>query len=266
MKKLQVMICTFGPEGIERVANAHHPVMDDVEYIVGWQLPDGDCDIPESLKARHDFKIYKTDSKGLSKNRNFILSKATAPLLLVSDDDADYYENCLREVIHSFEKNPDLGLITFKYDSYPQQKNYPEKSFSLSNPPKGYYISSLDIAFRRELIQGRIFFNENFGVGATFISGEEEIFCHDCLKSGIKGAFVPVSICRHDASTTSSRHKNSPEFIRTKGAVISKLHPKSWPLKLITHLIRNQHTENSLSTVTYLKEWIKGVRLCRTLD
>lgn len=265
MKKLQVMICTFGREGIGRVADSVHPQMADVEYIVGWQLPDGDYPVPEKLKERSDFKIYRTNSRGLSKNRNFILSKATSPLLLISDDDVDYSESGLTTVIESFENNLDMDIITFRYDSKEIPKEYPDFSFPLWSPPKSYYPSSIEISFRRESVQGRILFNELFGIGATFPSGEEDIFMHDCRKSGLKGLFIPAVICSHDGATTSDRDSANLEFIRTKGAVFSELFPFSWPLRLVTHLIRNNKKGGGINSSAYARAWLKGVSDYRKL-
>lgn len=259
MKKLQVMICTYGREGISRVADAVHPEMADVEYIVGWQLPEGDCPVPEKLKERSDFKIFRTNTRGLSKNRNFILTQASSPILLISDDDVDYSESGLATVIESFENNPDIDVITFRYDSKGSPKEYPDFSFSLWSPPKNYYPSSIEISFRRESVQGRVLFNEVFGIGASFPSGEEDLFLHECQKSGLKGLFIPAVICIHEGTTTSERDSADPEFIRTKGAVFSELFPFSWPLRLVTHLIRNHKKGGGIKSTEYAKAWLKGV-------
>lgn len=64
MTRLQVMICTFGKEGIARVTASSHPIVDGVEYLVGWQLPDGDAEIPMELIERPDFHIFKEKSRG----------------------------------------------------------------------------------------------------------------------------------------------------------------------------------------------------------
>lgn len=45
--KLQVLICTLGEAGIQRVAKGEHPHVPGVEYLVSWQLPDGDVAIPD---------------------------------------------------------------------------------------------------------------------------------------------------------------------------------------------------------------------------
>ena len=70
MVKLQVLICTIGAEGIGRVVESSHPIVEGVEYLVSWQLPDGDMDVPEALAVRDDVKVCKVNSRGICRNRN----------------------------------------------------------------------------------------------------------------------------------------------------------------------------------------------------
>ena len=70
MVKLQVLICTIGAEGIGRVVDSSHPEVEGVEYLVSWQLPDGDMDVPEALVVRDDVKVCKVNNRGICRNRN----------------------------------------------------------------------------------------------------------------------------------------------------------------------------------------------------
>ncbi|MDE5998400.1 MAG: glycosyltransferase [Muribaculaceae bacterium] len=257
---LQVMICTYGQEGLKRVATSTHPKVEGVEYLVSCQI-EGGVTIPKEL-YREDFKIITTASKGLSINRNHALTQATAPVLLISDDDTDYSAEGLKNVIEAFRNHPDADIITFRYDSPVSKKFYPDHSVSLNNIPKGYYISSIEIALRRRSIQGKFWFNENFGIGAMFPSGEEDIFVYDCLNAGMKGIFEPITIARHDGPTTSERNLKLPTRSQTKGAVFLRLHPHSWPLRMMAHALREIPLwRNGLkpSPISFCKNWITGV-------
>lgn len=262
---LQVMICTCGADGIERVSKGRHPRMPETEYLVSWQT-DGSTPLPAELE-RPDMKIFRTATKGLSVNRNHALGKATAPLLLISDDDVDYTEEMLRHVIEAFGKNPDCDVLAFKYESAGGvKKSYPEESFPLTDPPKGYYVSSIEIAMRREAIQGKIWFNEWFGIGALFPAGEEDVFLHDCKASGIRGRYIPATIARHDSDTTSGRNRKLPEHARIKGAVFSHTHPGDWPLRMAVNAIREARLwirKEGMPPATYISNWLKGVREMR---
>lgn len=256
--KLQVLICTLGEAGIKRIVEAHHPNVPEVEYLVSWQLPDRDVEIPEELKRRRDFKIFKNNTRGLSKNRNIALNLATAPYCLISDDDLDYSEDGLLQIIRKFEDNPQLDIATFKYSGN-DCKFYPDYSFDLRKPPKGYFVTSFEIAFRRnKIIESQIKFNENFGIGAKFPAGEEDIWLHDLLKKRFKGHFFPIIIAHHEGLTTGLRLAEDPSLIITKGAVFIHVYPFTWFLRMLTHTWRNYNSDSSVSSLSYLKLWIKG--------
>lgn len=257
--KLQVLICTLGEAGIKRIIEAYHPNIPEVEYLVSWQLPDGDVEIPEELWRRRDFKVFKNNTRGLSKNRNIALSLATAPYCLISDDDLDYSEDGLLQIIRKFEDNPQLDIATFKYSGN-DCKFYPDYSFDLRKPPKGYFISSVEIAFRRnKIIESQIKFNENFGIGAKFPAGEENLFIYDLLKKRLKGYFFPLTIANHEGPTTGIRLADNPALIITKGAVFAHTHRWSWPLRMLVHAYRQEKYNDNFSTFQYCHIWMKGV-------
>lgn len=258
--EMQVLICTCGKDGLNRIAYGNHPEVPGVEYIVSWQIDEDDCPIPQKLN-RNDFKIYRSATKGLSVNRNIALSKATAPILLISDDDVDYTKEGLTAVIDSFKEKPEADILTFKYESESSVKTYPSECISINNLPKGFFLTSIEISMRREAVQGKIWFNENFGIGAYFPSGEEDIFIKDCLEMGLKGFFIPLTIARHDGITTSGRNLKLTSRPQTKGAVFLRLHPYSWPLRMLAHAMREYPLWKKgvvPSPFSYCINWIKG--------
>lgn len=261
--RLDVMICTLGHDGIRRVAAGSHPRMEGVRYIVAWQLPDGDEETPEELR-RDDFVVAKTPTRGLSRNRNVALAHATAPLLLISDDDVCYTEEGLGRVIDAFDDNPDCDILTFRYVSAKAPKYYPDGSCDLSHPAKGYYPTSFEIAMRRGSLPEGLRFDENFGIGATFPSGEEDLFLHDALSRGLRGRFMPVDICRHDGDTTADRMRRSPSLIEAKGAIVPLLYPGSWPLRMLLLAMRSARS-GDMPLITYMKAWLRGRKKARRL-
>lgn len=261
---LQVLICTYGQEGIRRIAAANHPEAEGVQYLVCWQI-DGDASIPKQLD-RKDFTIFTSRTKGLSVNRNTALSLATAPLLLISDDDVEYTEEGLSEIIRAFDVYKEMDILTFRYASSSHTKYYPSVPCDLANPEKGYFITSFEIALRRKAVKGKIWFNENFGIGASFPSGEEDIFIRECLDAGIKGLYLPITIARHDGTTTSERNLMLPSRPQTKGAVFLRLHPRDWFLRMIAHALREIPLwAKGLvpSPLSYCRNWLKGAMEAR---
>ncbi len=255
---LDVLICTLGETGIQRIVAANHPSVHGVRYIVSWQLPDKDMTIPEELHNREDFVIVKNKTRGLSKNRNLAIEAASAPICLISDDDLQYNAKALSDIITIFKQNKNMDIATFKYEGA-DHKIYSNETFNLTKPPKGFYITSFEIAFRLDTIKETgIKFNENFGIGAKFPAGEEDIWISDLLKKGLNGRFFPINIASHMGQTTGTRRAHEPEFIKIKGAVFTHTHPRIWPLHMLAHAWRNHKSGSGISTFTYLKSWLNG--------
>lgn len=254
---LQVLICTFGNDGISKVAEGIHPEIAGVEYLVSWQSCAENPTIPQELD-RHDFKIIISNTKGLSRNRNIALDAATAKYCLISDDDVDYDADGLQKVIDVLENNRDICIATFKY-SGKDIKVYPDYIFDLNKPPKNYSLSSIEIAFRREpVIKSGIRFDERYGVGAEFIAGEENLWIHYLLKNGLTGRFFPINIAFHNGESTGSRLASDPKLIECKGAVFTHLYPGTWILRMIRHALRCRKTGWKLGKMSYCRFWISG--------
>jgi len=194
---LQLLIATLD-EGINSVPAMLLEQREGIGYLVSWQHSgDKEIDVPEVLK-REDVEICNLVGRGLSRNRNNCIENATADVCLIADDDCVYTHEQLRDVIETFEHNPDVDIATFKYSGDGGSKCYPEQITDLSCFPKGYYVSSIEVAFRRESVQGKLWFNENFGLGTEpFHCGEENLFIQDALALGMKSRFFPVTIV-HD--------------------------------------------------------------------
>lgn len=263
MSKLEVLIAAYGPEALDRIAALSHPKLEGVSYIVSWQKHEG-AKIPEEFKNRDDFLIYKNNTIGLCNNRNFLLKKSSADYLLISDDDISYTPFHLETVIQEFEKHPQYSFLTFRYHSEKYPKHYPSCSFEISNPPKGYFITSMELAINRKHIQesGSLddwSFNTYFGVnGICFGSGEEGILMSKAIRKGYKGKYIPKEICINTDSTTADRIEHTPGFIETKGAAMLYMKPWTWPGRMLTHAWRAR--KHGIAFFKYCSWWITGVK------
>lgn len=229
MVKLQVLIATFGEDGLKRVAKMRLPLLEEVEYLVSCQIPgQPEPSLPSQL-IRDDLKVSFSDSRGLSRNRNILLQRASAPFCLIADDDLSYEPEALIDVIRIMENNPEVSIATFMYRNQAgeTEKQYPDFSFDLKKPTKGYFPTSFEIAFRREDIKSAgVLFNESFGIGAPrYGCGEEDLWLYELLKQGLKGKFFPIMLTTHNGATTGVRQAAKPEVLRAQGVVIAKLYP-----------------------------------------
>lgn len=230
---LDVLISTLGYDGIKRVVDMNLPHVDGVNYIVSWQLPDEKKIpgiVPNEL-LRSDVKVYQLNSRGISINRNNAINHSSADICLTADDDLVYTPRQLQDVIKTFEENDDCDVATFMYSS-DCEKSYPSQSFDLREMPKGYYISEIEIAFRRDVGHGKLLFNEYFGPGAHLLqAGEGAIFIHYALSMGLNCRFFPIKITHHAGLSTGNR-RLSAGVVMAQGAYFAIVYPGSALLRI----------------------------------
>lgn len=227
---LDVAICTYGKDGLFRVAAMILPFQERVKYVVSWQ-EHRNAPIPESISDRPDVVVSRLDRSGLSNNRNNALRHCDSEIVLIADDDLEYSKHSFIGVIKAFEDNPKMDLATFRV-KFPKPKNYPSDGCRLGDPmPKGYFVTSMEIAFRRTSI-GNLEFNPNLGIGAPeLLCGEEEIFVYEAIKRGLKCFHVGKEICCHPGVT--SGNKVAGGVLMGQGYVIRRLYPVTGLPRLI---------------------------------
>lgn len=257
MTHLQILIPAFGPEGIAKVVATRRPAIPGVEYLVSWQQPDTDLPVPVELR-RPDFRVKVIKSRGVARNRNSLLSMITAPLALWSDDNDYNSPEHIATVLKAFEENPDADLISFRADHPMIDKYDPPFRWDWPHIAKGYYLSTSELAMRPERVLGKGVFNENFGVGAFFPIGEEEIYARDLAGNGCRWRYLPVEIVHTPGDSTSERIDNTEGMVRTKGAVMLHFHPMTWPGRMLAHALRYRNHPGSRGMIWYLRCWITG--------
>lgn len=215
---LQLLISTID-QGINNVAKLMLEQREGIGYLVSWQRSnEDDIPLPEELK-RDDVEIYNLAGRGISRNRNNCLRHATGDLLLIADDDCRYTIEQLNAVVGTFSQNPDVDIATFRYSSEGYKKYYPSQIEDLSTYPKGYYVSSIEIALRRERVVGKLWFNEHFGLGAeVFHCGEENIFLRDAITMGMNCKFFPITIVADQEPFVTLERDKEPGTLMTYGA------------------------------------------------
>ncbi len=256
---LEVLVCTID-NGIDNIKNLLLTPTEGVSYLISWQHSHANesYTIPQEL-IRNDVKIAHIQGRGLSRNRNNAIRHATADICLIADDDCTYRPEYFTSIIKIFKNDNALDLASFKCQNKYEQKSYPKHSFALNNYPKGYFTSSVEIAFRRTSIQDRLWFNELFGLGAPVLqSGEENIFILDALKAGMNCRFFPIVIVEHNHPTTASTRAGNPGVIMAEGAYISRAYTWTALPRLILKAIR-LNKKNSLGLFRNLSHIFNGV-------
>ncbi len=225
--RLEILIITID-EGINNIPAMLLEPCEGIGYVVSWQHSDDKEHYAPAELERPDVAVHHLSGRGISRNRNNCLRHATADVCLIADDDCQYTHEQLQAVINTFAQNPDIDIATFRYTSEENVKKYPAQSVDLSTPTKGYYISSIEIAFKRESVQGKFWFNELFGYGAPLSCGEEELLVLTAIRQGLKCKFFPIDIVRHDDITNTVTNVSKSNMLMGRGAFTYIAHPLSF--------------------------------------
>lgn len=268
MLTLDVAICTYRPEGIERVVKMLErlPQIPFVNYVVSWQEHQ-DAPLPDYLKNRKDVKVFRLRERGLSNNRNNALDHCTSDVVLIADDDIIYYENSFQRILKVYEERPELDLATFKF-RYPNEKKYPESDVRLKLPfPKYYYGSSIEVTFRRSKINGLRYW-PGLGLGAKEMeSGEDEFFIVSAIKRGYNCWFINEYIGTHPNLTTGD--KCTEGTLKGQGFIIGMIYPVTSLLRIVLKAYRTAKcNKKPLGKVLnpLVKGWLKSKRGWRDID
>lgn len=220
--RLQILISTFGADGLRRVSEMNLPRLDGVGYIVSCQDPGRTISEPYSILAvRDDVKLFIHSDRGLGLNRSHAMASATAEFVLVADDDLRYDASALCQALAIMESHPGVDIFAFRY-SGADNKLYPPDEHDLSESFKGYNLTSFELGYRLSAVRGRgVDFSPLLGVGAPYLTASEEnIFTERCLQQGLRGRFFPLTIVEHPGPTTGYRLASNPGTVRSTAAFI----------------------------------------------
>lgn len=223
MAKLDVLICTLD-KGIVRIQDNLLAPCENIHYIVSFQYSEERFLelIPKALTERRDVTFIKLKGKGLSANRNNALKRADSELVIFADDDTRFNERDFQNVIKVMDENLDVDIAFFQATTYTGRllKDYPRMPLDMREYAQKTNISAIEMVCRRNRIQNKLFFDERFGLGTTFLTcGEEIIWLIDALNLGLKMRYFPIKMVE-----TSTMLKQRMIYVdvgvqRAKGAI-----------------------------------------------
>lgn len=219
--RLQVLVVCYSRR-LEDMRPEQLPAVPGVEYLISCQNPDNlDLEAAADRMRRPDVKVFFNPGRGISNNRNASLVLASAPYILLGDDDLTYNSEGLSDVIKTFDSDPELDVLTARC-IMPDEKNYPPSGHNLRVSFSFYQPCSVEIAVRRQAWRDSgVAFSPLLGVNAPYLgAGEEDVFFHKLLKK-VRGArFLDTVLCTHPGSTTGPREAATPRVLRSKGACL----------------------------------------------
>lgn len=191
-------------------------------------------DYSEYRWKEHKIKAYSFAEKGVGLSRNNALLRASADLILFSDEDIVYQDGYAEKIIKAFEERPEADLLLFNMQVDEDRATYHiEKEHRVRFYNSGRYPTYSFAVRREKLHKANITFSLLFGGGARYSNGEDSLFLMECLKKGFKVYAVPIAIGKEVPRPSTWFFGYNEKFFFDRGVLYSFLYG---PLKKLMAL------------------------------
>ncbi len=183
-----------------------------------------------------NIRVINTFEKGLSKSRNLAIKNAIGAICLIADDDVKYKKGFAEIIKESFVKNETAAIITFKMENFEGNdfKRYSNKTVHDLDTIKN--VNSVVIVFnQKQITKNNLFFDEAFGLGASFETADEYVFMREALQQNLTLLFEPEVILSHP-NFSSGQDNGNDKLIYARAALYYKYSGVLGYLKLFKHL------------------------------
>lgn len=193
--------------------------------------------------------MYSWDERGVGLNRNNLIMRANADIILFADDDVIYEDGYVDTILKAFKEHPEADGITFDVVPIPDTIN-PDlnKKWHRIRWYNCLKYGAPRLALRmRSLRQYNIYFSLLFGGGAKYSSGEDSLFIADCIRSGMKIYGCPETIGHVTFDSSSWFNGYTEKYFKDKGLFFYFLSKRLGKLLCLQYCIRR----NSLFKEAY---------------
>lgn len=165
-------------------------------------------DMPQIKPLSDNIRVISVRDRGLSRSRNLALDNAIGDICVIVDEDCVIHGDALDVILQAYHEYPKVAAITFKISSHDGAdfKKYPNKTQKRTRRSI-MKISSPDITINMDVMRKYKFrFDERFGLGAMFPTGEQAVFFKDFLDKKLDVMYVPKFIVSTDNEHSGLQH------------------------------------------------------------
>lgn len=169
-------------------------------------------------------KHIRISKKGLSIARNEGLKHVSGTIVTFGDDDCWYPKNIFKKV-EGIIRTENIQIACFKIldpiinEMY---KNYKKEEKTNINELDIFKVSSIEIFINLEAIsKDLVKFDEKFGLGAMYKTGEENILLNDLYKKKYQISYIPEVVVYHPKKKSINSFNEELSFCR--GAVLKRM-------------------------------------------
>ncbi|SHE76975.1 Glycosyl transferase family 2 [Psychroflexus salarius] len=214
--------------------------------------------------------IINSTEFGLSKSRNLALENCKTNFAVIADDDVIYEPDCLINYVETINTYQNVALFSFQMLNFENQlaKKYPKTSCLFRRAPKKIKASSVEMLLNTNLIKSnQLKFDQQFGLGAVFESGEDEVFLNEILSEKLRWYFINKIILKHPEQSTGQK-QHELNYITTKTVLKYRIYGNFvflWLFKFLLYLVRNEYIQ-PLEIPQTFKACYRAVTLYKSLE
>ncbi len=216
-----------------------------ITSIIVCQTFDRESNAEFSDEIHQAFSIFYADQRGLSKSRNLAIKLSNADFGFILDDDVSLNFEGFKQTINFLSGESEFAAVTCKFldDDGRTRKSYKTNIFR-HNLRTIMQVSSIEIILNLNFIKENcICFDERFGLGAIYSSGEENIILSDIIGSGGEVCYYPSVNFIHPVITSASGIYSHAMWV-SKGALIRRIFGFKGVFAIIPFLWRRFFSNN----------------------
>ena len=230
---------------------------DDFNYIIIHQVTNKKDYHQYVLTLPSNVRYIRSDTIGLSKSRNLAIENTNADYLWIMDDDVEIKDGVLKYIEYLINKNEKTAMFVVSH-SHEDIEYIGNKDIRSVNRISAMNIFSIDMILNIKLIKD-IRFNESFGLGAKYPSGEEYIFAMnliskkmEILKSKKVCSYHPLVSSGQDFYSSSVKLKAKLEMFKiANGYFIGNILYLLFLMKKANVIFKNRAFKNVI--MSYVK-------------
>nr|WP_240923740.1 glycosyltransferase [Psychromonas sp. SA13A] len=206
----------------------------------GYQVNENTLLRADFYGKRQDVEYVKSNVLGLSKSRNIGLDYCSTKFAYILDDDISFYDTSnLFNLVECFNKTKAQIIVsrvmTVKGCLF---KKYPKGGYRY-NKISSATVSSIEMAVDVGFLNNnKIRFDEGFGLGTDYPSGEEFIFLSDCLDNNALIMHRNNIVVSHDEVSSGQDFYSSVQKLSAKKEMFKRIFKKLYFFYLLLFFMK----------------------------
>ncbi len=212
------------------------------------------------IDSGRSIRFVSVPDRGLSKSRNLAVSLADGGICLYCDNDVKYHEDYQEKVLGAYRRHPEADIIVFFIRRPERQAPVARGDVPLTYL-RSMKIFSPEISFKKESLErAGLKMDEEFGAGARYGMGEENIFLFDAIRKGLKVWYVGEEIASLKPQESTWFKGYDKEFFMNRGAGYYRMSKTAFPILALQFAVRKRslYTPDGTGFTRALKYMFEG--------